>query len=272
MKKTSNKEKDTIKEGTSKKQKITIGILTILCTIFFGIVLWTWMNLGKAEDLQDYPNSGDKMWTVYGEVTETELIEMMKPAVVKIQADVAGINGEGAKVITGSGVILHMTEEYIDIATASHVVEETAAPLVYFYDGSLGYGTVLAYGKESDVAFVRVETKILPKECIPLLDVVTCEDTDGYEKLAIEQDVICIGSVSQVAGNVVTGTVLEKERFVEMFQNHMLVCRLTADSGMSGCGIFNREGKLIGVLAGTNGSEAVGVSVLDVMAEYRSIE
>lgn len=204
-----------------------------------------------------------------GEIKE-EPLESLKCAVVRIEAEIEATPGEET-VLQGSGIIIAITEDYIDIATASHVVEETASPLVYFYDGSLAYGSVLAYGKENDIAFVRVEAENFSEGIGEIPKVAVCASGEEYEALQPKDEVILIGSVSRVAGNVEYGTILEKEQFVELFQNHMLICESTVLNGMSGGGTFTSDGRLIGILVGTNGREAVSVTVSDVLAEYENI-
>jgi S1-C subfamily serine protease len=58
---------------------------------------------------------------------------------------------------------------------------------------------------------------------------------------------------------------------VELFQNDMLVCEASVIGGMSGGGTYYADGRLIGIIVGTNGNEGVSVAIPDVMAEYRSI-
>jgi len=210
--------------------------------------------------------ASEGVMTVYGEITEEALLENLQSSIVKIEAEVADGSNE-MFTIAGSGVIINITETYVDIVTAHHVVELTATPQVFFYDGSCVTGSVLAYGKQSDIAFVRVDKALLSSDVKQAI----CGDNDDYNALVLQEDVYLIGSSVAVAGDVVIGQVKEKDRFVELFQNEMLLCDAGVYNGMSGGGVFKTDGKLMGIIVGTDDVDTVNVAITDVMAEYRSI-
>lgn len=257
--------------GFTPKRRILFVVLFIIFAValiglFFGIKAWKAEgNTGPGENISE-----EIPMTVYGTLSKDELVLKLKSTIVQIKVEITNADQTQTS-MAGSGVILTMTDEYIDIVTASHVVEQTATPKVIFYGGNSVDATVLAYGKESDIAFVRVETSNIKKEVIEVLNEAKRADIDAFTSLSEKDWVIQIGSVSDVAGNVEEGSVLETDRFVELFQNHMLICKSSIAGGMSGGGTFDSEGKLIGVIVGSNGSEAVSVTITDVMAEYRSI-
>lgn len=275
MKKTEqNDTKVILEQEPEGRKKNGIYMLCVLFLLIGIAILSTIINKKMKEKEVDISADQDVeeavSMTVYGEISRQELLEKLKSTMVRIEAEAEDSTGEEV-VLQGSGVVIAITEDYIDIATASHVVEQTATPLIFFYDGSLAYGSVLAYGRESDVAFVRVDAEAFSEGMSNELEPANYADTDDYNSLQPEDAVLLIGSVSKVAGNVETGTLKEKEQFVELFQNHMLICEATVLNGMSGGGTFSCEGKLIGIIVGTNGSDAVSVASTDMMAEYRSI-
>lgn len=272
MNENSNKEPEKVREGKAfwkRRTPYAIGILAVIASL--ALVSFV-LDIRKENDEKQDANmeEQEKILTVYGERTKEELVEELKHTIVQIQAEIPSVDGK-TDLLTGSGVILTITDGYVDIVTASHVVESTAAPLVFFADGSLAYGSVLAYGKESDIAFVRVTKENFAEGIGTQLQAVKCEDVEGYTGLIREEEVLYIGSASGVAEDVKTGILTDKEQFVELFQNDMLVCSANVSGGMSGCGTFHRTGSLIGILVGTNGKEAVSVAVPDVTAEYRSV-
>ncbi len=214
--------------------------------------------------------SEDKMLTVFGEIDRAELVEKLKSSIVRVEADATDESGT-AITLGGSGVVIDITDSYIDIVTASHMVEQTAKPLVHFYGGSTAYGSVLAYGKYNDVAFIRVEVVDVPESVIGVISEAHITDNEDYATLVIGENVYMLGSSVRVAEDVVTGTIKDKETFVALFQNDMLVCNGAVTDGMSGGGTFDSKGRLIGILVGTNDVDAVNVAITDAMAEYRSI-
>lgn len=255
----------------SKKKVYMICALFLLVAV--TVVFFIMDKKGKEANSEEGVKADSVDITSMGDVSEesTEMIsEELKSAVVRIEVSISNIS-DSEETLQGSGVIIKVAENYIDIVTASHLVEQTASPLVYFYDGSLAYGSVLAYGKESDVAFVRVRADALEEGIGHTLKSAVYADYDMYESLQKSEEVFLIGSVTKVAGNVETGTIKEKEQFVELFQNNMLICEAEVINGMSGGGTFTDDGVLIGIIVGTNGSEAVSVAFTDVLAEYDNI-
>lgn len=227
-------------------------------------------SISESMEPSEETTSEDKMLTVFGEIDQEELVELLKPSIVRVEAEATDESGT-AITLGGSGVIIDIADSYIDIATASHVVEQTAKPLVCFYGGSTAYGSVLAYGKYNDIAFIRVEVAELPEGVIEVIKEAYIADNDAYSALAMSEDVYMLGSSVRVAEDVVQGTIKEKDMFIALFQNEMLVCNGAVTDGMSGGGTFDAKGKLVGILVGTNDVDAVNVAITDAIAEYRSI-
>lgn len=254
-----------------KKNMYMVCVLILLIIVaVVSFIIDKKINTPEENAAEEEMIQGNTSLTVYGEQSREELLAELRNAIVQIEVKVPDSTNADTTIL-GSGVILEITDTYIDIATASHVVELTAKPLVYFADGSLAYGSVLAYGKMSDVAFVRVEADALSEGIGESLRFVKCAENADYVALEADDAVYMIGSATAVAVDVKEGIVKETAQFIELFQNNMLVCEASVSAGMSGGGSFDEEGKLIGIIVGTNGSDTVSVAVTDVMAEYRSI-
>ena len=227
-------------------------------------------SISESMEPSEETTSEDKMLTVFGEIDQDELVELLKSSIVRVEADATDESGT-AIALGGSGVVIDITDSYVDIVTASHVVEQTAKPLVCFYGGSTAYGSVLAYGKYNDVAFIRVAVADVPEGVMETIKEAYIADNEAYSELIAGESVYMLGSSVRVAEDVVEGTIKEKDVFVALFQNDMLVCDGAVTDGMSGGGTFDAKGKLIGILVGTNDIDAVNVAITDAMAEYRSI-
>ena len=267
--------KRTVSVGKKRMLLWMTGILAALVLISAVIYICS-----KDQDATEQTEGNEKeqtteilpesIMTVYGEMTEENLLENLKSSIVKIEAEVTDASNQ-TLTISGSGVILEITDSYVDIVTARHVVEQTATPQITFYEGSCVTGSVLAYGRQNDVAFVRVDrTVFLPDDEIKVNPAV-CGDNADYNLLEPQKDVYLIGSSTVVAGDFVTARVKEKDKFIELFQNEMLLCDTTVYNGMSGGGVFLTDGKLMGVIVGTGDVDTVSVAITDVLAEYRSI-
>lgn len=254
----------------SEKSRNLLYLILFLLVVA-GIAVSAFMVHRKVQEKeQGIPSEAEKLrMTVYGELSEEALLERLKASVVRIEAEAADpVNGTS---MVGNGVILEVAEDYIDIVTARHVVEETAKPLVYFYDGSLAYGSVLAYGKQNDVAFVRVEVQAMAQGVDESIQPAKCADNDYYDAVQPEAEIIMLGSATIVSDTVLPGKVKETELYIDLFGNHMLICDVPVNDGMSGGGTFSTDGRLLGIIVGTNDVDTVNVAVTDMMAEYRSV-
>ncbi len=263
----------TAGHAQSKKAERRRNILYFVLFILMvaGIAVSALMVHRKVQEKEQGIHSGGEnvSMTVFGEMSEEALLERMKTSVVRIEAEAADpVNGTS---MVGSGVILAVTKDYIDIATARHVVEETARPLVYFYDGSLAYGSVWAYGKQNDVAFVRVEAAEMTQGIGENVQPVKCADNDFYNALQPETEVTLVGSLTKSADTVLAGAIKETGLYIALFRNEMLICDVPVTDGMSGGGTFSKDGRLVGIIVGTDDVDTVNVAVTDMMAEYRSI-
>lgn len=252
-----------------KKSVYMVGVLALLAIVAVVSFIVDKKIKEEEQDVTEETVQGDTSLTVYGELSKVALVSELQHSVVQIEVAVTNDSGTEATIL-GSGVILEVTEDYVDIATASHVVELTAKPLVYFNDGNLAYGSVLAYGRLSDVAFVRINAADISVET-ETYKAVICADNEDYAGLTADDLVYMLGSATTVSGDVKEGSIKETEQFVELFQNNMLVCETAVSAGMSGGGTFDEQGKCIGIIVGTGENESVSVAITDVLSEYRSI-
>ena len=79
-------------------------------------------------------------------------IEKTKNAIVRIQYDYSHYR------VNGSGYILKIDDDQIIVCTNKHVIDNKNVVNIYFYDGSVVQGTVLAKQSEPDIAFVGINT------------------------------------------------------------------------------------------------------------------
>ncbi|MCM1267345.1 MAG: serine protease [Bacteroidales bacterium] len=174
----------------------------------------------------------------------------------------------------GSGVIFRQTPDAVIIATNRHVLEywnETSG-VVWFPQGYFADAVWLGSSSESDVGFLRVDNGELGADALMTLRSVCVEEAPfagGEERI----EGFCVGTDRKEQEPIFQEAALEKEeRYIELFQDTMLYGHGFAKEGMSGGGIFDGHGKLIGLLAGgTCQNEIAGVSAEKVEAAYREI-
>ncbi|MCX4338690.1 MAG: serine protease [Lachnospiraceae bacterium] len=173
----------------------------------------------------------------------------------------------------GSGVILHMTADAVIIATNRHVLEywDEASGVVWFPQGYFVDAAVIGSASESDVGFLRVEGSELGYDALMTLRSVWVDEDFESREEPIKG--FCVGADRREQEPVFYEAVLEKEtRYIGLFQEEMLYGHGFGKEGMSGGGIFDGHGRLLGLLAGgTYQNEIAGVPADRVMEAYREI-
>lgn len=174
----------------------------------------------------------------------------------------------------GSGVIFRITADGVVIATNRHVLEywREETGLVRF---STGYGVnarILGCDRGSDVGFLLVGNSELELEALLGMRSVPVEE-ERYASLQKGEDAFCLGADRETEDLIFQEIQVEEtDRYIETFGGEMLYGFGFAKEGMSGGGIFDGCGHLIGLLAGgTYQNEIAGVPVDQVQQAYREI-
>lgn len=174
----------------------------------------------------------------------------------------------------GSGVIFQMTGDGVIIATNRHVLEywRDEAGVVWFPQGFYVSARALGSAQSCDVGFLKVDNSEIGIETLLTLRNVTA-DEEVYAALSEGDAAFCLGA-DRTEGEVVyqEARVGETKRYIDVFGGEMLYLYGFAKEGMSGGGIFDGYGHLIGLLAGgTWQNEVAGVPVDQVLQAYREI-
>lgn len=196
-------------------------------------------------------------------VDEQFLLDSICPAVVRLES------GE----LFGSGVIWQMDEDYIWIITNQHVLVETVGTdllQVVFWDGIRTYGEILGVSEEYDLGFVKVNLHEMGYYTIDRYFQVRY-DVDTFEELSPGDDIFILGSADYPAGNLYYGTIGNKSIYMDMFQTEMLWAYCEVKAGMSGGGVFDRFGNLIGIVcAGNDEKEAAVLPIEIILSEWQN--
>lgn len=174
----------------------------------------------------------------------------------------------------GSGVIFRLTADGVVIATNRHVLVywEDDAGAVCFPQGWYVSARMLGSSEVCDVGFLQVDTEELGLETIVKLKSVPVDDA-VYGRLRAGAAAFCLGA-DRALDEIVyqEARVEDTDRYIDIFGGEMLYGRGFAKEGMSGGGIFDGYGHLIGLLAGgTWQNEIAGVPVGEVELAYREI-
>lgn len=177
---------------------------------------------------------------------------------------------------TGSGVVWDVTEEEVIVAGSGHLLKNAEACEVICYAGVYYEASVERILEDCDIGFAVFPAEQLKEDGVKLRAVVPCGR--GKEELIQGEELAVYGSMDHAAGNFVKGYLIEKDfrMQIEGYESEQelllggvvregtqetgsgtdLVAQEGAapvDAGMSGSGIFDRQGELVGILAGGDG-------------------
>lgn len=169
---------------------------------------------------------------------------------------------------TGSGVILQITDEKVLVSTCAHVVGEENEAIVYFEDGTQAAGKVVGRSPGFDLAFLEVACKDIPYDTRMDLRYVRTDEA-AWAQLREDDPVFIIASSGEPAGDYYEGYVQYREIYVPEFECYMVCLKSTPIPGMSGGGIFDREGNLVAMVnGGTASGQVVGLSLPVIIGQW----
>lgn len=200
-------------------------------------------------DPESILNKADAEGSVYGSAGEdvfdvSSVVRKVEDAVVVIDAKVqSGSIFGGAQTTTsaGSGVIIS-PDGYI--LTCHHVVENAISVVVTLNSGSRYEASLVGSDERSDLAVLRIE----PRADEPL----TYAEQGCSADLVVGERVVAIGNpLGTLGGTVTDGIISATERNIQTtagVEMTLLQTNAAINSGNSGGGLFNLDGKLIGIV------------------------
>ncbi len=194
----------------------------------------------------------------------------------------------------GQGTITSIDKDEIRILTAAHLFrgyDENSSIYSIFYNGVVKEAKLLYADKNVDVAIISVSTSdIDPADLIQLKsapvsetafnafeksekEIVFALDSEPCSDPAKNQHYDYYGRGTKVAENYIYGTAINTNILVKNFGYKMIYAKCSAHEGMSGGGVFDIHGNLVGVLAGgTENDEMVAVRLADVIKVLSDLE
>ncbi|MCM1153797.1 MAG: serine protease [Roseburia sp.] len=171
----------------------------------------------------------------------------------------------------GSGVIWEMTPEMIIIASSKHVLEywDEAFSYVRFPQGYTATGKVLGISQEYDIGFLAIDNA---EFTYPELEKLRCAHGDMllYQAMQTGDEMFCAGAGDEAqegSGTYYPGTLESMWMYIEDFGEYMIYAHGYAEPGMSGGGVFDARGNLIGILTGATADGETASLPLPVMIE-----
>lgn len=196
------------------------------------------------------------------QVDEQYLLDSICPAVVRLE--------EGN--LFGSGIVWKMEEESIWIITNQHMLtaDEDGIIDVIFWDGIRAVGNVMLVSEEYDLGIVKVNLKDMGYYTATRYYSVRY-NVDAYETAGPGDDIFIVGSADYPAGNLYYGTIGNRSIYMDSFGTEMLWAYCEVKAGMSGSGVFDRYGNLLGIVcAGNDEKEAAVLPIDKILSVWES--
>lgn len=169
-----------------------------------------------------------------------------------------------------SGVIISNNEEEIVIASVAHLLSGYDQGIITFTDMHAGFANVFYCCEEDDICLLSIKKSEMDKEFADALPTAMI-DANEYGKLKADDDVYVCGSAVSGVVNITKGTFKEKDYYVPEFDQHMMYLYCDVFEGLSGSGVYNDKGYLVGILsAGSDNSEAVAIPVTDIIDRWEN--
>lgn len=194
-------------------------------------------------------------------------------------ADLLQRNGNGMMVqlqagnLLGSGVICGAEEDKLLILTAAHVLEEVEGfVLVTFADGARVSTDDFECFTSGDFAVVKVPGGSVSGDT---LGQCLCAniDKESFDAATAGADCIVMGSRTGVAAEAYEGVILDHWIYMEDYGQYMMWVKAEGMQGMSGGGLFDRQGHFLGILSGRNEDGELAVVPLSlILAEVNLLE
>ena len=211
---------------------------------------------GESSEIEEL-SVVEKDWTV--------LQEELRPSVLQVFC------GD----YRASGVVWEITEEEVTVVSSGHLLKNGETCEVLCYAGIYYEARVDRILEDCDVGFAVIETEALKEDGVELTEVRLCGR--GMDELVRGEELAVYGSMDYAAGNFVKGYLVEAEREIQFdgyeSAQKLMVCEIvqdtgTVDAGMSGSGVFDRQGRLLGILSGGDGETGfAAVPVWEILAE-----
>lgn len=196
----------------------------------------------------------DQMELLQSEDPENEnLADMLQKAGAGMMVQLQAGN------LSGSGVIYKEEEDKLIILTAAHVLEEAdGCVVVTFVDGWRVISEEYECSELGDFAVVKVDGDNVPVRHLEQY-LRANVDKDSLDEATGGTGCIVMGCRGGVAAEAYEGIILDHWIYMEDYGQYMMWVQSEAKPGMSGGGLFDRQGHFLGILSGVSGDGELAV-------------
>lgn len=150
--------------------------------------------------------------------------------------------------MSGSGVILEKTKDYLYMITNHHVIDGAKDLSVTFSDDKTYGAEVVKYDENNDIAIIRVRIKDMSESTLAEIKPIKIGDSNSLE---IGESVVAIGNALGYGQSVTTGVVSAVNRnFVpkeSLDTKTYIQTDAAINPGNSGGALLNMKGELVGI-------------------------
>lgn len=150
--------------------------------------------------------------------------------------------------MSGSGVILEKTRDYLYMITNHHVIDGAKDLSVTFSDDKTYKAEVVKYDENNDIAIIRVRIKDMSESTLAEIKPIKIGDSDSLE---IGESVVAIGNALGYGQSVTTGVVSAVNRNFAPKESLDTKTYIQTDAainpGNSGGALLNMKGELVGI-------------------------
>ena len=161
----------------------------------------------------------------------------------------------------GSGIVWKIKDDSIVIVSSRHLLMKDVKAQVTFCDEESAAAEIIGYSQQYDIGFLKIDDKNVTANI--LRDIYEAVPVDKADAPA-EQSVLQIGA--DLSGNkehFSTGTILGVG-YEPVFNTTVLKTNCYSKAGMSGGGVFDIGGRLLGMISGGEVAENAEVREAEV--------
>ena len=253
----------------NKNRKTNICFARLTGLLLIGILcLFLFLQLphdNKKEDVYEKDNM--LLSESYQEQREESLAEYLQRGLVTVNYETH----------FGSGVIYDITDDSIIIMTAAHVVDLTAECTLSFYHNLQGKAEKVWKSETADLAWIQIQIEDIQNmdnESFRGLRKVREENSleDTNQKLTLETgiDLIQGGAVSLTQLDFSEGMLINPKVYETGFQTELIQNNCVSKPGMSGGGLFNTEGRFLGMIVAGAENSTLCLSSFIIEEDYQT--
>lgn len=151
----------------------------------------------------------------------------------------------------GSGIVWKIDDDSIVIVSSKHLLMKDVTAQVTFCNGECADAEILGYSQQYDIGFLKIDDEFVSANILrDIYEAVPAEEPVDEADMPTEQPVLQIGA--DLSGNkehFSTGTVLGIG-YEPVFNTEVLKTNCYSKAGMSGGGVFDAVGRLLGMISG----------------------